>query len=235
MRSIFIFVIIIAASVLANAQSLGALELFEKGVEASNKGNDATALTEFTRVRTAIEREGAADRFAAKVYFNIGVSLYRIRRPAEAVPQLEKALRYANQMHAGAQYVLGLAQLDLGDLPAAECSLLRAIALSTDDAEAWYDLAFVYLAEKRNGAAKRAFTKAAKLGAAGTGASLNNLGVLLAIEGNLTEAAIEFEKAAQIDRTGIALANLEKCRRFMDNSSIAMAASEFRFAGRRSV
>lgn len=234
MRSIFIFAVIISTTLFANAQSLGALDLFNRGVEASTKGDDRAALAHFTEVRTAIEREGASDRFFVKVLFNIGVSLYRLQRPAEAVPELERALRYANQFHAQAQYVLGRAQFDLGNLSSAERSLRRSIALSADDAEAWYDLAFVYLAEKRSDDAKKAFAKAAKLGAAGFAASLNNVGVLLAIEGKLADAALEFEKAAHADTTGIALANLEKCRHFMDNFPVAVA-TEFGLAGRRNV
>jgi tetratricopeptide (TPR) repeat protein len=233
MHSIYIIAIIVTTLLPASAQSLRALELFNKGVAASRSGDHETALARFSDVSSAIEREGASDRFVAAVNFNLGVSLYQLGRPGESIAPLQKALRYSNRMHPRAQYVLGLAQFDLGDLLAAEASFRRSIALSRDDAEAWYDLAFVHLAAKNYYAAKVAFAKAAKLGAAGSAASLNNLGVLLAFEGKLAEASIQFERAAAADRTGVAAANLEKCRRIMDNSSVANAA-EFRFAARHS-
>ena len=232
MRSIFIFAIIITTSVFANAQSLRALDLFNKGVQAAREGDNQAALAHFTATHAAIEREGAADRFFAKVHYDLGVTLYELRRPSEAAAHLEKALRFSNRMYPKAQYVMGLVRYELGDLDAAEAAFRRSIALSDNDAEAWYDLAFVHLAANDNENAKRAFAKAAKLGAAGAAASLNNLGVLLAREGKLADAVLKFEKAAAVDRTGIALANLERCKRLMDNSSIAGAA-ELRFVSRR--
>ena len=128
---------------------------------------------------------------------------------------------------------MGLVRFEIGDLDAAGAAFRRSIAQSDNDAEAWYDLAFVHLAAGNSEHAKRAFAKAAKLGASGSAASLNNLGVLLAREGKLVDATLQFEKAAAIDRTGIALANLDKCKRLMDNSSIAGAAAELRLVPRR--
>ncbi len=233
MRPILIFAIIITTSVFANAQSTRALAHFNKGVEASKKGDNKAALEHFTATYTSIEREGATDRFFATVHYDLGVTLYELRRPKDAVEHLEKALRFSNRMHPRAQYVMGLVRFDLGDLDAAETAFRRSIALSQDDAEAWYELAFVHLAANDNENAKRAFAKAAKLGAAGAASSRNNLGVLLAREGKFAAAAIEFEKASTLDRSGIALANLDKCKRLMENSSIAEAAAELRFVPRR--
>jgi len=232
MRSIFIFAIIITTSVFANAQSLRALDLFNKGVEAAKEGDNKTAFERFTATQAAMERDGATDRFFATVHYDLGITLYELRRPGEAAAHLEKALRYSKQMHPRAHYVLGLVQFDLGELEEAEKAFRRSIALSQNDAEAWYDLAFVHLAAGDNEKAKRAFAKAAKLGASGAAASLNNVGVLLAREGRFADAALEFEKASGTDRTGIALTNLEKCRRLMDYSSIAGAAAELRFVPR---
>ena len=99
MRSIFIFAIIIISSVFANAQSLRALELFNRGVEASRKGDNHAALAHFFATYAAIEREGATNRFFAKVHYDLGVTLYELRRPGEAAAHLEKALRFSNQMH----------------------------------------------------------------------------------------------------------------------------------------
>ena len=233
MRSVFIFAIIIITSGFANAQSIRALEQFNKGVEASKKGDNETALEHFTATYAAIEREGATERFFATVHYDLGVTLYELLRLNEAAEHLEKALRFSNQMHPRAHYLMGLVQFDLGELDAAETAFRRSIALSQNDAEAWYDLAFVHLASGNNEKAKHAFAKAAKLGAAGAAASRNNLGVLLAREGKLADAAREFEMASTLDRTGIALANLDKCKRLMENSSIAGTAAELRFLQRR--
>lgn len=235
MRKLVIFAAIIAVTVaIADAQNARTVERFERGVFASRRGDHDTALALFAETSAKIEREGATDRFFAMVHYNIGVSLYHLRRQEEAAAHLERALGYSNRMHARAHYVLGLVRFELGDLGAAERSLRTSIALSTDDAEMWYDLAFVHLAAKDHSSAKKAFAKAADLNAAGAAASRNNLGVLLAMEGKWTDAVLQFERAAAADRTGTAAANLEKCRRYLENASIASTAAELRFAGRRS-
>lgn len=232
MRSIFIFAIIITTSVFVNAQSTSALEFFNKGVEASKKGDNEAALAHFNAAHAAIERDGAADRFFATVHYDLGATLYKLRRPSEAVVHLDRALRFSKQMHPHAHFVMGILQFDLGNLKAARAAFRSSIALSQDDAEAWYHLGYVELAANETEAAKKAFAKAAKLGAVGAAASRNNLGVLLALDGTLADAADEFEKAAMDDPTGIALANLEKCRRSMDNSP--GPGAELHFAPRRS-
>jgi tetratricopeptide (TPR) repeat protein len=233
MRSIFIFAIIITTSVFVSAQSTGALEFFNKGVEAARKGDNEAALAHFNATHAAIERDGAADRFFAAVHYDIGATLYKLRRPSEAVDHLDKALRFSKRMNPQAHFVLGLVQFDLGDLEAARTAFRSSIALSQDDAEAWYHLGYVHLAANDTEAARKAFAKAAKLGAVGSSASRNNLGVLLALDGRLKDAMNEFEKAAMDDPTGIALVNLEKCRRLMDNSPVATAGADLRFAPRR--
>jgi tetratricopeptide (TPR) repeat protein len=234
MRYILIFAIIMIATAFGNAQGPHTRELFNNGVAAAGAGDHETALARFTEVHARIEHEGATNRFFAHTHYNLGVSHYHRRNLAEAMGHLEKALRYSNQMHPRAHYLVGLIRFELDDLAGAEKSLSRSIALSAEDAEAWYDLAYVHLAANDHSAAKKAFAKAVKLGATGFAASLNNIGVLLAIEGRYAEAMIEFEKAAAADSTGIAVANLEKCRRFVDNSTAANATTvEFRFAARR--
>lgn len=235
MRSIFILALIITTTALVNGQSPRTTEMLNSGIAAAKLGDHGTALARFTEVHGRIEHEGASGRFFALTHYNLGVSLYHRRQLPEAIGHLEKALRFSNQMHPRAHYLMGLIRFELEDIEGAERSLRRSIALSADDAEAWYDLAFVHLAAKDHEAAKKAFSRAAKLGASGSAASLNNLGVLLAMEGRIAAAMIEFEKAAAADGTGIALENLEKCRRLADNPSVADAATAgLRLAARRS-
>ena len=232
MRSIFIFAIIITNSIFVSAQTTSALEFFNNGLEATKKGDNEAALVHFNATHAAIERDGAADRFFATVHYDLGATLYKLRRPSEAVNHLDKALRFSKQMHPHAHFVMGLLKFDLGDLKAAQAAFRNSIALSQDDAEAWYHLGFVHLAANDTEAARKAFAKAAKLGAVGSTESRNNLGVLLALDGKMNDAVKQFEKAAMDDPTGIAQANLEKCRRLMDNSPVAGA--ELRFAPRHS-
>jgi tetratricopeptide (TPR) repeat protein len=234
MRYIFLLAIIIITAAVGGAQSPHTTKTFDHGVKSAKIGDHETALIRFTEVHARIEREGATSRFFAQTHYNLGVSHYHRRNLAEAMAHLEKALRFSNQMHPRAYYLMGLIRFELDDLAGAEKSPRRSIALSAEDAEAWYDLAYVHLAANDHPAAKKAFAKAVELGASGSAASLNNIGVLLAIEGRYVEAMIEFEKAAAADSTGIAVANLEKCRRFVDNSTAANAPTvEFRFAARR--
>lgn len=207
----FGLLIVLTSAIAANAQSTRALQSFEIGMKASETGDHLAALSEFKDTLRLIEREGAADRFFAKVHYNLGVSNYKLQRLNDTVAEYSKALRFAGGSYGRASYALGLTHSELGNWRDAEKAFRQAIVQNHRDGEAWFDLAFVYLAMGENERAINAFQKAVKYRAAETAVSHNNIGVLLAAEGKTREAETEFEKAFEISKGSLsqAAANLE--------------------------
>lgn len=208
---LFVLLIVLASAIAANAQSTRALQSFEIGMKASETGDHLAALSEFRDTLRLIEREGATERFFAKVHYNLGVSNYKLQRFNEAVAEYSKALWFTNGSYGRASYALGLTHSELGNWKDAEKAFRRAIVQNSRDGEAWFDLAFVYLAMGENERAINAFQKAVKYRAKETAVSHNNIGVLLAAEGKTQEAETEFEKAFEISKGSLlqAEANLE--------------------------
>lgn len=165
MRSFVLFAVLILLPVLSNAQSVDALQVFEKAVAESHTGDHAKALAGFERTLAIIERDHSSDAFFAKVHYNAGVSLYHLDRTFESAAHLEKALNYAKGRYAKAYYVLGLIGLESNDLETAEKSLKSAASLDNRNGEVWYDLSRVYVALNEPAKAKRAYDKAVRNGA----------------------------------------------------------------------
>lgn len=232
MQFLFIFALFTLVSV-ANGQSIRALQSFDSGLALSRSGDHAKALTEFESTLAAIEREGAAERFFAKTHYNLGVSLYQLRRLDGAVAHFAKALRYEKNRYENAHYALGLAQFERGDLSAARTALNNALLLNNRNGEAWFDLAFAHLAAGFRDDARRAFEKALKHGAAERVAALNNIGVLLAIDGKYAEAIVKFESAIEGgDQSVVARENLDKCRRLVNGGHSELLAASLKLAKR---
>ena len=129
MRSILILAVLLFAPT-AHAQSTQALRHFENGLAHSRNGDHAKALTEFDATLSAIVRNGASDRFFAKTHYNLGVSLYQLRRLDASIAQFQKALRYEHNQYEKAHYALGLAQFEKGDISEARKALSNAVTLN---------------------------------------------------------------------------------------------------------
>lgn len=164
MRTFLFIAALIFLPAFANAQSTEALQVFEKAVAESRRGDHIEALDGFKRTLAIIERDAASDAFAAKVHYNIGVTLYHLRMLSASAEHLEKALAYAKNRHARAFYVLGLARLEMNDAESAEESLKSAVVLDNKNGDAWYDLGRAYLMLNETEKAKRSFAKALKNG-----------------------------------------------------------------------
>lgn len=211
---IFLILIFAASAIGVNAQSTRAWQVFETGMKASRSGDLATALNGFQKTLGLIELEGASDRFASKVHYNVGVSYYHLRDQNKAVAAYERAIVLSRRTYEKAFYALGLAQAELGNWPAAEEAFLGAIRNNNRNGEAWFDLAFVYLANGEIEKAQKAFGNAIKFGTVETAISHNNVGVLLAVKGDYQAAEVQFAEAVA-KSNGVfagAAANLTKCR-----------------------
>lgn len=224
---IFLILFFAASAIGVNAQSTRAWQMFETGMKASQAGDHTAAIAGFEKTRGLIELEGTSEHFASKVHFNLGVSYYHLRERNKAVAAYERAIVLSRRNYEKAFYALGLAQAELGNWPAAEEAFLGAIQNNSRNGEAWFDLAFVYLATGENEKAKKAFSNAIKFGTVDTAISHNNLGVLLAMKGDYHAAEVQFIEAVEISNGAFAgaRANLTRCREI--SSGKQLIAREF--------
>lgn len=234
MRTLFIFALFALGTFGINAQSTHALQLFEIGLEASAAGDHARALKNFSETLQIIDREGASEKFSAKVHYNLGVSNYHLQQREAAAAEYERAIKVAGGNYEKAHYALGLVNAELGRWDEAKTSFGNAVRLNDRNGEAWFDMAFTYLALNETENAKTAFRKAIKNKAVEKAISHNNLGVLLAVDGDLSAAAVEFEQA--VSSSGgdldVAVDNLNKCKIARSGSREFVARKEFELARR---
>ena len=218
-RIIFSFFIIISAFAFSVAAQTPAHLSFEKGIKAAGGGKYEAALASFKTSLAFTPDDKISEEFRAKLHFNIGVCLYRLARSAEAVGELEKAIKLSGGVYEKAFYALGMAETTLKNWKKAEQAFLGAIRLNKNNGETWLDLAFVYLAEKDYEAARAAFRKSIEHKSVDSSIAHNNLGVILALGGDLEAAVKEFETA--VSRSGGKLAvagrNLRFCRQMGQN------------------
>jgi Flp pilus assembly protein TadD len=223
MRRLFlsIFVILTALVFSAPAQSFTTQQTFEKGVSLANEGKFETALADFKKSLTLAEIDDAKDDFRAKIHFNIGVCLYRLKQNAKATSEFEEAIKLTKGDYEKAFYALGMANAELKNWQKAEEAFRGAIRLNKQNGEAWFDLAFVYLANKDYDSAKQAFQKSVEYKSIAAPVGHNNLGVILAINGDLTGAVKEFETALKKSNGKFTVAerNLQFCKSLGQNFS----------------
>lgn len=228
MKRIFlsIFVILTAIVGSVSAQTAATQRTFEKGIGLANEGKFETALVDFKKSLTLAEIEDAGADYRAKIHFNIGVCLYRLKQSKQAVGEFEEAVKLAKGDYEKAFYALGMAQAELKNWQAAEKGFRGAIGLNKQNGETWFDLAFVYLARKDYESAKQAFQKSVELKSVASNIGHNNLGVILAIGGDIDSAMKEFETALKKSNGKFAVAerNLQFCKSLGQNFSRDLVA-----------
>jgi len=221
MKRIFlsIFVILTAIAGSVSAQSAATQQTFEKGIGLANAGKFETALVDFKKSLTLAEIEDANADYRAKIHFNIGVCLYRLKQSAKAVSEFEEAIKLAKGDYEKSFYALGMAEAELKNWQAAEKAFRGAIRLNKQNGETWFDLAFIYLAQKDYESAKTAFQKSVELKSVAASIGHNNLGVILAIGGDIDSAMKEFETALKKSNGKFTVAerNLQFCKSLGQN------------------
>ena len=232
MKRIFlsIFVILTALNLNVAAQSFTTRQMFEKAVGMANAGNFETALSVFKDSLALAQIDEAGDDFRAKVHFNIGVCFYRLKQNEKAVAEFEEAIKLSGRSYEKASYALGMAQAELKNWTEAERAFRGALRLNKRNGEAWFDLAFVYLAKNDFEAARQAFQKSVEYKSVSEAIGHNNLGVIFALGGDLDRAVREFETALRKSNGNFATAerNLQFCKSLGENfSREQMAILEF--------
>jgi tetratricopeptide (TPR) repeat protein len=232
--TVFFVIFIVAGS--AFGQSRQTFELFENGMAASRSGDHQQALGKFEQTLVRGRHENAGRKFLTKVHYNLGVSRFHLGQLEQAVVDFETAIFFTNNRYEKASYALGLTLSELGDYPKAERAFLDVLAVNKQNAEAWFDLAFIHLNRKEYDSAEAAFAKAIRFGTVDNAIGHNNLGVLLVIKGDLPAAERHFRKAITSSSGTFegAVMNLERCRNIINGREKLLAIADFTFTRGRS-
>lgn len=227
-RIIFGIFIIISAFTLGVPAQTATRQWFEKGVKSAQAGKYEAALVDFKKSLVFAASENADVEFLAKIRFNIGVSLYRLRRNSEAAAEYEQAVKL-NGDYEKAFYALGMARSELENWQEAESAFLEALRVDRRNGETWFDLAFVYLARKNFEAARAAFQKSIDYKSVDSSVGHNNLGVIFALNGDLPSAVREFEAALKESGGKLLEAerNLQFCKTVGQNMPVKLEFSGF--------
>lgn len=187
---------------------------FNNAMVAVKSGNYIDGLTGFRKALMHAEFSETSDDFLSKVHFNIGVCLYQLDRAGESIPEYHKAIHLSGNKYERAYYSLGMAELAGGNWTNAEDAFVNALRLNEKNGEAWFDLAFVYIAKKDYDSAAAAFDNSIRFSTVDAAISHNNLGVLAALKGELNAAEKEFVLAMDSAKGNFptALSNLEICK-----------------------
>jgi tetratricopeptide (TPR) repeat protein len=222
MKKIFLSIFVILTAMVWNvsAQTAATRQIFEKGISLANEGKFVAALVDFKKSLTLAEIEDTDANYRAKIHFNIGVCLYRRQESAQSVGEFEEAIRLAKGDYEKAFYALGMANAELKNWTAAEKAFRGALRINRKNGEAWFDLAFVYLAENDYDSARQAFEKSVEYKSVAASVGHNNLGVIMAIGGDLNAAVREFETALKTSNGKFAVAerNLKFCKSLGQNA-----------------
>jgi tetratricopeptide (TPR) repeat protein len=213
-----IVLIIISTTCLAYAQTDDDGTVIKRGNDLVAQAKYEAAIREYERVRPN------ANRYAQALY-NIGVCHFELWQTQQAIEFYTRALR-EQPNYPRASYALGVALEDLGREASAREAYLKSIADSRGDfAPAQFRLGLLMLGKGDYSSGARLFREAIKRPGEHLPASHNNLGVVLASNGQLREAEFEFESALQLSSGALAVAaqNLELCRHLMAGENVKVA------------
>ncbi len=209
----FLFVVTLT---MASAQSPTVKISYDNGIVLAHERNYESALGEFKNALALSQGKSVSNDIMARIHFNAGVCLFQLHRHAEAAAAFEQAVRY-KPGYEKAYYALGMTGTEMRDWNAAGSAFFRAIRINGKNGETWFDLAFVYLAQNNLAAAREAFERSTKYKSIDSAIGHNNVGVILAMNGDLAKAEVEFKRAilesgGKLDE---ARNNLDFCRRHM--------------------
>ncbi len=222
--------LIFAGSV--GAQSPLLSRSFSGGTGFANSGEFEKAAKSYRTALMIARNEDMPAEYLVKVHFNLGVCHYRLGRRPEAVSEFERAIKLSRGTYQRAYRALGMVESERKNWPNARRAFLEAVKLRDGDGESWFDLAFVYLAEKDFENAGVAFRRSIENRSVDAALGHNNIGVILAMNNDLAEAEKQFKSA--LLRSGGRLIeakkNLEFCRGLRLSRSELVGKADFSFA-----
>lgn len=229
MRTLFLIFVAVFASAAA-AQSPQTLSAFDEGERRARSADFDKASASFRRAAVRAEADGATTAFLARLHFNLGVCEYRLGRYPRAVSEFQLASGLAGGVYQRASYGQGMAELAQNNFRNAQRAFLQSLRVDRKDGEAWFDLAFAYLGDRDLASAESAFRRSILYKSIDADLGHNNLGVVLALRGDIAAAVREFETALTLSGGNLteARANLEYCRSIAANPALLVAKLEFR-------
>lgn len=228
-----LFIILAIFTLTAAAQTPALRKTFDDGIQTARNGDFQTAATTFQMVLLRAEIEKTPDDFAARVHFNLGVCLFRTNDAKLAAFEFSEAVKLSRRNYPKAFYALGMAQAKLKNFGAAEMAFRDALKLDKTMGEAWFDLAFVYLAKTDFDLAETAFANSIKYKSIAAADAFNNLGVIFALRHDFQNAEAQFEKAIfqSNGKSTEAKKNLRFCREIKEKFNQDLLA-KFEFVGK---
>lgn len=216
----------------AAAQTPALKKIFAEGVEKARRGDFENASANFRRALLAAKIEKTGDAFLAKIHFNLGVCLYRLKLPEKSVAEFTEAIKLSRREYRQAFYALGMAERDLRNFVKAENAFLNALKADTSDGEAWFDLGMVYLEKTEFEKAENAFENAVKFKSVSAADALNNLGVIAALRHEFERAENYFEEALELsnNQSKTAKNNLQFCKFYRQQNQLKDLIASLKFA-----
>lgn len=193
-------------------------EAFERGGHAYGRGDYRLAIEEY---RQSLATFGP--RYA-EAHYNIGVCYYELGQVNNAVTWYRAAIKAKRDRYPAALFALGVALEDLREYEEARAAFKQAIAVSKGrHAGALFRFGLSLHREKDYEGAIESYRRALATKEGPFPACHNNLGVIMAMLGRLSEAEREFDIAVKQSkgRFDDAQHNLHLCR----NLSIAKSQS----------
>ena len=226
----FIFVLIFSISI--TAQSPIVSKLFADGTEQANAGRFDEALKSYKTAVFVSEKEYVQASYRAQLQYNIGVCYFRTDRFDLASDHFKSAILLKTD-YARAHYALGMAKTRKRQWKAASQAFEHLLKMDPKNGEAWFDLAFARLAVGDVASAELAFARSIAFGSVDSALSHNNIGVILAVKGDLAAAESAFETAIVLSdgRLHEAKQNLDFCRAKRAGKP-DLVARGFQYAGR---
>ena len=188
------FFLLVVTVTTASAQNISAKNSYDNGVALARGHAYEDALAKFDAALASAQRKAISNDDFAKIHFNKGVCLYQLHRHTEAATAFGQALTYKPR-YEKVYYALGMSQAERGNWRDAEAALRNALKVNPKNGETWFDLAFVYLAQKDFAAARTAFERSTKYKSVDSAIGHNNVGVILAMNGDFAKAEAEFKQA----------------------------------------
>jgi tetratricopeptide (TPR) repeat protein len=136
--------------------------------------------------------------FAALLF--VLIQVYGVAQERKPTPQHSRAQETTPADASAPEVDQAETAMQKGDFPEALTLLQKAVAAAPDDYRAWFDLGYVYNAQKQTAEAIEAYRKSVAARPEVFESNLN-LGILLARQGNNAEAATYLKQATQLKPT----------------------------------
>ena len=189
---LFVFLLILSVNVAA--QSPAVSRLFADARDHAGAGRFRDALERYKTALFLAENEYAGKGFRSRIHYNVGVCYFHLDRLDEATNHFKRSI-LLDTGYTRAHYALGMAQSRKRAWKAATVSFRSALGSDPRNGEAWFDLAFASLALNDLESAASAFAQSIAFGSRDSALSHNNIGVILAMKGDLARAEARFENA----------------------------------------